>query len=421
MSTLFLISIAAISLSFSAFFSGMEIAFISSSKLKIELDYKKGLFSAKILSFFSSKPAWFIAAMLIGNNTALVVFTLYVADLVEPYLLTFNINSTLVLLIQTLFSTFFILLFAEFLPKAIFRLNPNYTLRFFSVILFIIYVFLWPLTAVVVFLTNTILKVFGNKESIDKVSFKKTDLDLYIKELKTDLEEGEEMEHDVKIFHNALSFSEVIARDCMVPRNEIIALEINDNIEDLKNLFLESGHSRIIIYKDNIDNIIGYVHSIELFKIPISIKSMLIPLSIVPESMSGIKLLEDFIEKKRSVSVVVDEYGGTSGILTMEDIIEEIFGEIDDEHDQEELIHEMIEEKKFIFSARLEIDFINEKYRIQLPVKEDYETLSGMIIYYAETIPERGSNVNIESFNFKIIEADDTKISKVQLSISKDD
>ncbi|MDA9809767.1 hemolysin family protein [Flavobacteriales bacterium] len=421
MSTLFLISIAAISLSFSAFFSGMEIAFISSSKLKIELDYKKGLFSAKILSFFSSKPAWFIAAMLIGNNTALVVFTLYVADLVEPYLLTFNINSTLVLLIQTLFSTFFILLFAEFLPKAIFRLNPNYTLRFFSVILFIIYVFLWPLTAVVVFLTNTILKVFGNKESIDKVSFKKTDLDLYIKELKTDLEEGEEMEHDVKIFHNALSFSEVIARDCMVPRNEIIALEINDNIEDLKNLFLESGHSRIIIYKDNIDNIIGYVHSIELFKIPISIKSMLIPLSIVPESMSGIKLLEDFIEKKRSVSVVVDEYGGTSGILTMEDIIEEIFGEIDDEHDQEELIHEMIEEKKFIFSARLEIDFINEKYRIQLPVKEDYETLSGMIIYYAETIPESGSNVNIESFNFKIIEADDTKISKVQLSISKDD
>jgi putative hemolysin len=421
MSTLFLISIAAISLSFSAFFSGMEIAFISSSKLKIELDYKKGLFSAKILSFFSSKPAWFIAAMLIGNNTALVVFTLYVADLVEPYLLTFNINSTLVLLIQTLFSTFFILLFAEFLPKAIFRLNPNYTLRFFSVILFIIYVFLWPLTAVVVFLTNTILKVFGNKESIDKVSFKKTDLDLYIKELKTDLEEGEEMEHDVKIFHNALSFSEVIARDCMVPRNEIIALEINDNIEDLKNLFLESGHSRIIIYKDNIDNIIGYVHSIELFKIPISIKSMLIPLSIVPESMSGIKLLEDFIEKKRSVSVVVDEYGGTSGILTMEDIIEEIFGEIDDEHDQEELIHEMIKENIFIFSARLEIDFINEKYRIQLPVKEDYETLSGMIIYYAETIPESGSNVNIESFNFKIIEADDTKISKVQLSISKDD
>ena len=421
MSTLFLISIAAISLSFSAFFSGMEIAFISSNKLKIELDYKKGLFSAKILSFFSSKPAWFIAAMLIGNNTALVVFTLYVADLVEPYLLTFDLNSPLVLLLQTLFSTFFILLFAEFLPKAIFRLNPNYTLRFFSVILFIIYVFLWPLTAVVVFLTNTILKVFGNKESIDKVSFKKTDLDLYIKELKTDLEEGEEMEHDVKIFHNALSFSEVIARDCMVPRNEIIAMEINDNIEDLKNLFLESGHSRIIIYKDNIDNIIGYVHSIELFKIPISIKSMLIPLSIVPESMSGIKLLEDFIEKKRSVSVVVDEYGGTSGILTMEDIIEEIFGEIDDEHDQEELIHEMIEENIFIFSARLEIDFINEKYRIQLPVKEDYETLSGMIIYYAETIPESGSNVNIESFNFKIIEADDTKISKVQLSISKDD
>ena len=242
-------------------------------------------------------------------------------------------------------------------------------------------------------------------------------MDLYINELKKDLEIGEEMEHDVKIFHNALSFSEVIARDCMVPRNEIVALEINDKIEALKELFLESGHSRIIIYRKNIDNIIGYVHSIELFKTPISIKSMLIPISIVPESISGIKLLEDFIDKKISVSVVVDEYGGTSGILTMEDIIEEIFGEIDDEHDQEELIHRELTENKFLFSARLEIDFINEKYRLKLPVKEDYETLSGLIIYFAETIPEKGSTFKIENFEFKILEVDETKISKVQLLV----
>tara|TARA_Y100000768_G_scaffold134313_1_gene100022 strand:+ start:721 stop:1986 length:1266 start_codon:yes stop_codon:yes gene_type:complete len=417
MSAFSLLFIAVISLSFSAFFSGMEIAFISSSKLKIELDNKKGLFSAKILSFFSSKPAWFIAAMLIGNNTALVIYTLYVTDLIEPYLLTFNLNNNVVLLVQTLFSTFFILLFAEFLPKAIFRLNPNSTLRIFSLILFVFYVFLWPLTALVVFLSNVILKLFGNHESLNKVSFKKTDLDLYINELKKDLDEGEEMEHDVKIFHNALSFSEVIARDCMVPRNEIISLEINDTVEDLKKLFLDSGHSRILIYKDNIDNIIGYVHSLELFKIPISIKSMLIPVSIVPESMSGIKLLEDFIDKKRSVSVVVDEYGGTSGILTMEDIIEEIFGEIDDEHDQEEFIHKELKENVFLFSGRLEIDFINEKYRLKLPVKEDYETLSGMIVSFAETIPKRRETFKIENYELLVLEVDDTKISKVQLTV----
>ena len=417
MSTLFLFLFALLGLIFSAFFSGMEIAFISSSKLKIELDNKKGQFSAKILSFFSSKPAWFIAAMLIGNNIALVIYTLYVAELIEPYLTSLALNSSIILLIQTLFSTFFILLFAEFLPKSIFRLNPNYTLRIFSLILFVFYIVLWPITAFVVNLSTSILKLFGNEESINKVSFKKTDLDLYINELKKDLEIGEEMEHDVKIFHNALSFSEVIARDCMVPRNEIVALEINDKIEALKKLFLESGHSRIMIYKENIDNIIGYVHSIELFKTPISIKSMLIPISIVPESISGIKLLEDFIDKKISVSVVVDEYGGTSGILTMEDIIEEIFGEIDDEHDQEELIHRELTENKFLFSARLEIDFINEKYRLKLPVKEDYETLSGLIIYFAETIPEKGSTFKIENFEFKILDVDETKISKVQLLI----
>ena len=421
MSTLFLFLFALIALTFSAFFSGMEIAFISSSKLKIELDNKKGQFSAKILSFFSSKPAWFIAAMLIGNNIALVIYTLNVAELIEPYLISINLNSSVILLIQTLFSTFFILLFAEFLPKAIFRLNPNYTLKFFSFILIVFYILLWPITALVVFLSNSILKIFGNEESIDKVSFKKTDLDLYINELKKELEIGDEMEHDVKIFHNALSFSDVIARDCMVPRNEIVALEINDKIEELKKLFLDSGHSRIMIYKENIDNIIGYVHSIELFKIPISIKSMLIPVSIVPESMTGIKLLEDFIDKKISVSVVVDEYGGTSGILTMEDIIEEIFGEIADEHDQEELVHREMSENNFLFSARLEIDFINEKYRLKLPVKEDYETLSGLIIYYAETIPEKGSTFKIENFEFKILEVDETKISKVQLLVLIED
>ena len=411
-----------LSLTFSAFFSGMEIAFISANKLKIELDNKKGEWSAKILSFFSKKPAWFIASMLIGNNVALVIYSIYMADLLYPALFNLGFSNTWILLSQTIFSTFFILIFAEFLPKAIFRLNPNSVLKVFSISLILLYFLLLPITFFVVSLSNLILKFFGkNSDKSDKISFRKTDLDQYLEELKKDLSDDEEMEHDVKIFHNALSFSEVIARDCMVPRNEIIALEINDEIQVLKELFLKTGYSRILIYKDNIDNIIGYVHSIELFKLPKNIKSALLPVGIIPESMSANKILEDFIAKKIGVMVVVDEYGGTAGILTMEDIIEEIFGEIDDEHDQEEHDHHLIDKETYLFSARLEIDFINEKYRLKLPVKEGYETLSGMIVYYAETIPEKGAIFSIENYELKVLEVDETKISKVQLKVIQED
>ena len=407
-----------ISLTFSAFFSGMEIAFISANKLKIELDNKKGEWNAKILSFFSKKPAWFIASMLIGNNVALVIYSLYMADLLYPILHNIGFSNTLILLFQTIFSTFFILIFAEFLPKAIFRLNPNTILKVFSVALIIIYFSLWPVTFFVVSLSNIILMFFGkNGDKSDKISFRKTDLDQYLEELKKDLSDGEEMEHDVKIFHNALGFSEVIARDCMVPRNEIIALEINDNIKLLKEQFLDTGYSRILIYKDNIDNIIGYVHSIELFKKPKNIKSVLLPVGIIPESMSANKILEDFISKKRGVMVVVDEYGGTAGILTMEDIIEEIFGEIDDEHDNSVVDHKQINENQYVFSARVEIDFINEKYRLELPEKEDYETLGGLIINRAETIPNKDDSFLINNYKILVLEVEENKIIKVGVEV----
>ncbi|MFL2585658.1 MAG: hemolysin family protein [Parvicellaceae bacterium] len=410
-----------LSLTFSAFFSGMEIAFISANKLKIEIDNKKGEWSAKILSFLSNNPAWFIAAMLIGNNIALVVYTLYMADLLFPLLNSWGLNSTGILLIQTLFSTFFILIFAEFLPKAIFRLNPNAVLRVFSLALIIFYFLMWPITVIVVFLTKLTLKFFGKQDgNKNDISFKKTDLDQYLEELKNDLDEDQEMEHDVKIFHNALSFSEVIARDCIVPRNEIIALEINDTIAELKKLFLETGFSRILIFKDNIDNIIGYVHSIELFKRPKNIKSIIMPVGIIPEAMLANKILEDFIEKKRGVSVVVDEFGGTSGILTMEDIIEEIFGEIDDEHDKDGFTHEQISDNKYVFSARTEIDFINEKYRLGLPEREDYETLGGLIIHYAETIPEKGASFTIDNFEVVVLEVEDNRIIKAGVKVNND-
>ena len=410
-----------LSLTFSAFFSGMEIAFISANKLKIELDNKKGEWSAKILSFFSKKPAWFIASMLIGNNVALVIYSIYMADLLYPALFNLGFSNTWILLSQTIFSTFFILIFAEFLPKAIFRLNPNSVLKVFSISLILLYFLLLPITFFVVSLSNLILKFFGkNSDKSDKISFRKTDLDQYLEELKKDLSDDEEMEHDVKIFHNALSFSEVIARDCMVPRNEIIALEINDEIQVLKELFLKTGYSRILIYKDNIDNIIGYVHSIELFKLPKNIKSALLPVGIIPESMSANKILEDFIAKKIGVMVVVDEYGGTAGILTMEDIIEEIFGEIDDEHDNSMVDHQKINENQYVFSARVEIDFINEKYRLELPEKEDYETLGGLIINYAETIPNKDDSFVIDNYRIIVLEVEENRIIKVGVELIDD-
>tara|TARA_B100000965_G_scaffold187287_1_gene156310 strand:- start:127 stop:1398 length:1272 start_codon:yes stop_codon:yes gene_type:complete len=417
-----LLLLVVVSLIFSAFFSGMEIAYISANKLKIELDNKKGEWSAKILSFLSKSPAWFIAAMLIGNNIALVIYTLYMADLLSPLLNNWGFNSTSILLIQTIFSTFFILVFAEFLPKAIFRLNPNRVLKVFSLVLVVFYFLIWPVTALVVYLTKFALKFFGKEDGNNqKISFGKTDLNQYLEELKNDLNEDQEMEHDVKIFHNALSFSEVIARDCMVPRNEIIALEINDTIDELKELFLKTGFSRILIYKENIDNIIGYVHSIELFKIPKNIKSVLLPVGIIPESMIGNNILEDFIDKKRGVLVVVDEFGGTSGIITMEDIIEEIFGEIDDEHDKDPLIHEQISDKKYVFSARVEIDFINEKYRLNLPEKEEYETLGGLIIHFAETIPQKGASFLVDNYEVVVLEVQENRILKVGVKDNSSD
>ena len=417
-----LLLLVVVSLIFSAFFSGMEIAYISANKLKIELDNKKGEWSAKILSFLSKSPAWFIAAMLIGNNIALVIYTLYMADLLSPLLNNWGFNSTSILLIQTIFSTFFILVFAEFLPKAIFRLNPNRVLKVFSLLLVIFYFLIWPVTALVVYLTKFALKFFGKEDGNNqKISFGKTDLYQYLEELKNDLNEDQEMEHDVKIFHNALSFSEVIARDCMVPRNEIVALEINDSIDELKELFLKTGFSRILIYKENIDNIIGYVHSIELFKIPKNIKSVLLPVGIIPESMIGNNILEDFIDKKRGVLVVVDEFGGTSGIITMEDIIEEIFGEIDDEHDKDPLTHEQISDKKYVFSARVEIDFINEKYRLNLPEKEEYETLGGLIIHFAETIPQKGASFLVDNYEVVVLEVQENRILKVGVKDNSSD
>jgi putative hemolysin len=400
---------------FSAFFSGMEIAFISANRLKIELEKKQGDFSAKILSRFIQKPASFIGAMLIGNNIALVVYSMAMAMLLEPFIEVYTSSEGVVLLVQTLISTLIVLFFAEFLPKALLRINPNFALKFAAVPLKVIYLFLYPLTYITTLLSNGILKLFRVDISQSNLAFTKIDLEHFVLDIQERQEKGEDIEHEIQIFKNALDFTDVKARECMIHRTEIVAMDIEDSIDELKEKFIETELSKILIYRGSIDNIIGYVHSLELFKKPDSIKSILLPVSIVPESMPASEILKQFINQRRSMAVVVDEFGGTSGVITTEDIIEEIFGEIDDEHDVEELIEQQVDEDTFLFSAKTEIDYINDKYKLNLPESEEYETLGGLIFYKHESIPEKDDVITIGNYRFRIEEVSNNKIELVRV------
>lgn len=400
---------------FSAFFSGMEIAFISANRLKIELEKKQGDFSAKILSGFIQKPASFIGAMLIGNNIALVIYSMAMAMLLEPFILVYTTSEGVLLLVQTLISTIIVLFFAEFLPKALLRINPNFALKFAAIPLKVIYLILFPLTYFTTLLSNGILKLFRVDVSQSNLAFSKIDLEHFVLDIQERQEKGEEIEHEIQIFKNALDFTDVKARECMIHRTEIIAMDIEDSIDELKEKFIETELSKILIYRGSIDNIIGYVHSLELFKKPESIKSILLPVSIVPESMPASEILKQFINQRRSMAVVVDEFGGTSGVITTEDIIEEIFGEIDDEHDVEELIELQVDDDTFLFSAKTEIDYINDKYKLNLPESEEYETLGGLIFYKHESIPEKDEIITISNYRFKIEEVSNNKIELVRV------
>lgn len=400
---------------FSAFFSGMEIAFISANRLKIELEKKQGDFSAKILSGFIQKPASFIGAMLIGNNIALVIYSMAMAVLLEPFILVYTSSEGVLLLVQTLISTIIVLFFAEFLPKALLRINPNFALKFAAIPLKVIYLILFPLTYVTTLLSNGILKLFRVDVSQSNLAFSKIDLEHFVLDIQERQEKGEEIEHEIQIFKNALDFTDVKARECMIHRTEIIAMDIEDSIDELKEKFIETELSKILIYRGSIDNIIGYVHSLELFKKPESIKSILLPVSIVPESMPASEILKQFINQRRSMAVVVDEFGGTSGVITTEDIIEEIFGEIEDEHDVEELIELQVDDDTFLFSAKTEIDYINDKYKLNLPESEEYETLGGLIFYKHESIPEKDEVITISNYRFKIEEVSNNKIELVRV------
>ena len=418
-----LVILIVITLFFSAFFSGMEIAFLTANKLKIELDNKQGRFSARLLSGFLKRPSRFIGAMLVGNNIALVFYGILMAMLLEPVFYGWGLSGPAVLLLQTIVSTVVILFAGEFLPKTLFRINANFILNIFAVPLKIIYFILWIPMYLMVGLSELILRsLFGVDTGKKEVVFGRVDLSNYVREITQTAEnKEEELENEIQIFQNALDFSKLKARDCMVPRTEIIAVSVEDDLKKLRQIFIESGYSKAMVYRDSIDHIIGYVNSSELFNNPESIKRMIVPVIIIPETISAKEVLELFIKQNKSIAVVVDEFGGTSGILTIEDIIEEIFGDIEDEHDLEEFLEEKINDTTYHFAARLEIDYINDKYKLDLPESDEYETLAGYIINNHEDIPELDSVITIDKFSFKITTVSNVRIETVLVKILEEE
>lgn len=411
-----------ISLLFSAFFSGIEIAFLSSNKLHIELQSQQGVISGKILSRFLKKPSSFIGTTLVGNTISLVVYGIYMAKLLEPLLIN-NLPLVLqtdvfILFAQTTIATILVLLVAEFTPKSVFLLNPNGLLAFFAIPLWVIYYVTYPIVFGIVSLSKLFIKyVLRLDYSEDKPVFGLTDLDHFIKNTTQVDHQENKVELDKRIFNNALEFKTIKVRECMIPRTEVIAVDIEDSLEELRSAFTESGHSKVLIYKETIDDVIGYCHSLALFKKPSKIEEILTPIIIVPETMAVNELMIQFIQEHKSLALVVDEFGGTAGIVSLEDIIEEIFGEIQDEHDDEDLIEEKINDTTYLFSARLEVDYLNEKFELDLP-EGDYDTLGGFILSITENFPTLNDVVERSQFTFIIESMEENRIDLVKLIIT---
>ena len=414
------IIIIIISLLFSAFFSGMEIAYVTSNKLHLELLKQKGGFGAKFVTPLLNNPSRFIATMLVGNNIALVVYGIEMANLIEPKIRIYTDLNFLVILIQTIISSLMVLITAEFLPKVFFEINATRLLKFFIIPVWIIYYFLYYPTSIILNISNFFLKVFFSSTNKDtKPVFARVDLHKFIEELTKAKSNSENIDPEIQIFQNALDFSQIKARECMIPRNEIKSVDIEDSVKNLSEKFINTGLSKILVYRGNMDKIIGYIHSFELFKKPKDIKSILLPILLIPETKTVNHILDLFIKKRKSIALVIDEFGGTAGLLTIEDVVEQLFGEIEDEHDKIELINKKISDNEYIFSGRHKIDFLNEKYNLILPDSEDYETLSGLIVYFNENIPKINSVIEINQFQFEVLEVKMTKIEKVKLTIRK--
>jgi CBS domain containing-hemolysin-like protein len=413
-----------LSLILSAFFSGMEIAYVSSNKIHIEIEKKQGGFISNILTQLTKKPSKFIATMLVGNNVALVIYGFYMGEILMEIIAGYfsQIAGSITLLLQTAISTLVILITAEFLPKVFFQIYANTLLKAFSFPAYVFYVIFSPISSFIIWVSDFVLKKFLKTDGDQvQLAFSKTELGDYINEQMETIEEHDEIDSEIQIFQNALDFSDVKSREVMIPRTEIVGVEKSQSIEEVSTLFTDTGLSKIIVYNNTVDDIIGYVHSFELFKKPKSLRAILLPVVFVPETMFVKDVLNLLTKKHKSIAVVIDEYGGTSGIITVEDIVEELFGEIEDEHDSVELIEEQLSENEYRFSARIEVDHINESYKLDLPEDENYETLGGMIVNHTEEIPQQGDEVKIEGFKIKIIETSNTKIEIVELNVIPED
>lgn len=396
-----------ITMALSAFFSGMEIAFVSVDKLRFEMERKPGVVS-RILDYFFRNPNNFISTMLVGNNIALVIYGILMAQFIEANIL-----------VQTIISTLIILVTGEFLPKTLFKINPNLMLRVCAFSLAICYVILFPISKIASGLSYLFLRIFGmkiNKDASDK-AFTKVDLDYFIQSSIDNADSREEMDAEVKIFQNALDFSNIKIRDCIVPRTEVVAVDLTTALEDLKTLFVESGISKIIVYDGNIDNVVGYIHSSEMFRNPTDWRNNVKEVPIVPETMAAHKLMKLFMQQKKTIAVVVDEFGGTSGIVSLEDLVEEIFGDIEDEHDNTSYICKQIEENEYVLSARLEIEKVNETFGLDLPESDDYLTVGGLILNRYQSFPKLHEVISIDNYQFKIIKTMATKIELVRLKV----
>ena len=416
-------SIILLCLLLSAFFSGMEIAFISSNRVFIEIEKNKSGFTSKLLAFITKNPSRFITTMLVGNNISLVIYGIIMGDKIIEALFPGVIGVELPLLIlfyQTLISTGIILITAEFLPKVFFQLYANQLVKFFVLPAAFFHAVFSPISHFILLLTNALLRLFfkTGDEQIE-LAFSKLELGDYIEEQVEGIQNKAQLDSEIQIFQNALEFSTVKAREVMVPRAEVIAIEKRKSIEELKDLFASTGYSKIPVYEDTVDDIIGFVHAFEMLKQPRSIKEILLPVEFIHEPNPINEVLNRLTRKRKSIAVVLDEYGGTAGLLTIEDIVEELFGEIEDEHDQVDHYEKQISQTEFEFSARLEIDYLNTTYNLQLPEDENYETLGGLIVYHTEEIPSEGGVLSIENYRIKVTQVSSTKIERVSLEFTQ--
>ena len=413
-----LLTTAIISLLFSAFFSGVEIAFISANKLKLELDKSKRRLTSKMIAFFSKNESDFITIMLVGNNIALVVYGIVMTQILTSKFEYIFSSDIVFLLVQTIITTLIVLVTAEFFPKAIFRVFPNQIINIFAIPIWFLFIFLRPAATLMLYLGNILLKYVLNQNiAKDKQVFGRTELDDFLSNVKS-TEGDNDNRVEVEMLQNTLDLSEKRLRECMIPRTEIVAVDFNSSIDDIKSKFIQTKLSKLLIFKGNIDNIIGYIHSFDLFRNPKNINSALLPITFAPESMKAMELLNQFIENNRGIAVVVDEFGGTAGIITIEDVTEEIVGEIIDEYDVDEVTDSKIDDKTFTLLGRNYVEEINKKYKLKLPESDDYETISGLLLSFLEDIPKKDDIVKIESFHFTITNVNKTTIQEVNLNIS---